>query len=676
MQPEMLKFATFSSSADTAFWQTLNHHKLTSYKLSSDAQPIFASYASGYRNDLPLRVSVSAESFETEPAAARIGQVYLLRGSLYTLNTLEQFKKADISAFAQTTIAEIATAITSGDALKDHTLINRFILLAFPDLKAYHYYYWFAFPALTPAAAVPDLGISAIADVIPEHQWDTISEGVAALRDTDACMSFFIVQTPTAGAEAKPAVLPLSALTPAMFDDKSIFFGFADPCGMETYPGWPLRNFLALLSHHGGANKEIRVLCFRHRTLAGVTDISFSRIISTRLPEFDFSSPDQCSHVKGLEKTAKGRLGPRFCNLSGSMDPSRLAETAVDLNLKLMRWRLMPDVQLEQISQTRCLLLGAGTLGCNVARALLGWGVRHITFVDSGRVSYSNPVRQTLFQFEDCLDGGKPKAEAAAMRLHQIFPNITTRGVVLSIPMAGHPVSDEAFPQTMSNARQLEQLIKEHDVVFLLMDSRESRWLPTVLAASEHKLCLTAALGFDTFVAMRHGMRIENEDGDATTTAGCYFCNDGTAPQNSARDRTLDQQCTVSRPGISFLASAMVVELMINVLHHPEGVHAGIADPSNMDASVMGAVPQQIRGSLAGFSNLLLAGEPYKHCTACSSKVVETWRTNPETLVREALNSPQYLEDLTGITEIKAMVQDMADLDIDFTDEEDVDEAV
>ena len=41
---------------------------------------------------------------------------------------------------------------------------------------------------------------------------------------------------------------------------------------------------------------------------------------------------------------------------------------------------------------TRCLLLGAGTLGCSVARTLLGWGVRRITFVDNSRVAYSNPV--------------------------------------------------------------------------------------------------------------------------------------------------------------------------------------------------------------------------------------------------------------------------------------------
>ena len=101
-------------------------------------------------------------------------------------------------------------------------------------------------------------------------------------------------------------------------------------------------------------------------------------------------------------------------DLSSQMDPVALAEASVDLNLRLMRWRLMPTLQTERVAATRCLLFGAGTLGCAVARCLIGWGVRHITFVDSGAVSYSNPVRQSLFNFEECLDGGAPKAQAAA----------------------------------------------------------------------------------------------------------------------------------------------------------------------------------------------------------------------------------------------------------------------
>ena len=126
-------------------------------------------------------------------------------------------------------------------------------------------------------------------------------------------------------------------------------------------------------------------------------------------------------------------------NACSKLTGSRLADQAVDLNLKLMRWRIMPTLELDKVASTRCLLLGAGTLGCYVARALMvgllpnpprlhdqGWGVRNITFVDSARVSYSNPVRQPLFDFEDCLDGGKPKAQCAADRLKKIFPGVVS----------------------------------------------------------------------------------------------------------------------------------------------------------------------------------------------------------------------------------------------------------
>ena len=39
-------------------------------------------------------------------------------------------------------------------------------------------------------------------------------------------------------------------------------------------------------------------------------------------------------------------------------------------------------------------------------------------------MSYSNPARQSLFQFDDCFNGGKPKAEAAAEQLKKIFPGV------------------------------------------------------------------------------------------------------------------------------------------------------------------------------------------------------------------------------------------------------------
>lgn len=56
--------------------------------------------------------------------------------------------------------------------------------------------------------------------------------------------------------------------------------------------------------------------------------------------------------------------------------------------------------------------------------------------------------------------------------------------------MPGHPVnfSDVTLEQARRDVEQLEQLIESHDVIFLLMDTRESRWLPAVIAASKRKV--------------------------------------------------------------------------------------------------------------------------------------------------------------------------------------------
>lgn len=91
--------------------------------------------------------------------------------------------------------------------------------------------------------------------------------------------------------------------------------------------------------------------------------------------------------------------------------------------------------------------------------------------------------------------------------------------------MLGHPIIDE--DTVMYDFETLRQLVDEHDIIFLLMDTRESRWLPTVMGRAAGKIVMNAALGFDSFVVMRHGAK---DTAHPEQELGCYFCNDVVAP--------------------------------------------------------------------------------------------------------------------------------------------------
>jgi ubiquitin-like modifier-activating enzyme ATG7 len=62
-------------------------------------------------------------------------------------------------------------------------------------------------------------------------------------------------------------------------------------------------------------------------------------------------------------------------------------------------------------------------------------------------------------------------------------------GYELSIPMPGHAVATSEIEQVQETVARITRLIEEHDFIFLLMDSRESRWLPTLLASAFKKVC-------------------------------------------------------------------------------------------------------------------------------------------------------------------------------------------
>ncbi|KAG6889088.1 hypothetical protein C0995_003941 [Termitomyces sp. Mi166 len=651
----IVQFAPFSSLIQPSFWHELTNIKIDVLRLSDATISITGSYSvgrsvtdreSGREIALGCNLSVGPESFSKETKTLP-GSI-TTSGTFKNYNTIEEFKAADKTALFNEEATKIWDHMI---ATRDTSRLNDFLLITFADLKKYKYYYWFAFPAFVskPAWVISDDWKSAS----EEFSVETLTKIHDQLKSRPVTLPFFLVREDASIAPVEEYSTFFASISPS-----SQTVAFVDPSANPSNPGWPLRNLLAYLrALYPESSSRIRVLCWRDAELPPTSSWK-SRFGVVEIGSAPYHDNERPSAV-GWEKNPQGKLGPRVADLAPMMDPTRLADQAVDLNLKLMRWRILPSLDLDKISATRCLLLGAGTLGCYVARTLMGWGVRTITFVDSARVSFSNPVRQPLFEFEDCLEGGKPKAVCAAAHLKKIFPGINSSGISLSIPMPGHPVPPSEVTRTKADVEKLEALIDEHDAVFLLMDSRESRWLPTVIGAAKGKIVINAALGFDTFLVMRHGARASAVSPNGARL-GCYYCNDIVAPSDSLTDRTLDQMCTVTRPGLAPIAASTAVEMLASLLQHPEGLHAP-APPANQDpgshseesgGSALGAVPHQLRGFLAQFRNVPIVGAAYDRCTGCSETVLQEYEKAGFEMMLKAFNDTKYLPELTGLDKL------------------------
>ena len=122
----------------------------------------------------------------------------------------------------------------------------------------------------------------------------------------------------------------------------------------------------------------------------------------------------------------------------------------------------------------------------------------------------------------------------------------------------------------------------------------------------------------------------------------------------SVKDQTLDQQCTVTRPGVAAIASALLVELLVSLLQHPDGAAAPapVSQSDDQNDHPLGLVPHQIRGFLSTFENITIHGRSYPCCSACSDNIVGAYKSQGWEFVQKALNEPGYVEELSGLKEV------------------------
>ncbi|CAL5874902.1 uncharacterized protein PFLUO_LOCUS9204 [Penicillium psychrofluorescens] len=680
-----MQYAPFASDIELPFYTALASHKINHDKLDDSARTLRGLYEirSTDPANASCRMQIHGNSLTSDDVPAGC---YRAEGMIRNVNTVEEYRNMDKSQMLHQAGQTIWDAINDATIYSCPSLLSSFVILSFADLKSYKFHYWFAFPAihsdppwvpiestlsqagpsrqgtetsLTTGTYLSSQESASLVDAVQTWCYgvDARQQGFfLARRRKSSASGTKATQGDASPADCTWAIAALSEyenhfFTGAKFEDSYVCF--ADPSNYENAPGWMLRNLLVVVQHRWKL-KKVQIL--RYRDVQSKRDQGRSIVLqleSRSEPGTDDAKPTQSTgplpKVTGWERNPAGKLSGRMVNLTEYMDPKRLADQSVDLNLKLMKWRISPALDLDKIKHTKCLLLGAGTLGSYVARNLMGWGVKKITFVDKGTVSFSNPVRQPLFNFDDCLNGGAQKAHRASQALTEIYPGVDTVGHVLSVPMAGHPIVDEG--ETRANFDTLKSLVEEHDAIFLLMDTRESRWLPTVMGRAAGKIVMNAALGFDSFVVMRHG--IGGGEGEIADL-GCYFCNDVVAPVNSIKDQTLDQQCTVTRPGVAAIASALLVELLVSVLQHPKGPAAPATSTSKdeVESHPLGLVPHQIRGFLSTFENMSVTGRSYSSCSACSDKIINAYREHGWDFVKNALNEPGYVEELSGLKEV------------------------
>lgn len=135
-----------------------------------------------------------------------------------------------------------------------------------------------------------------------------------------------------------------------------------------------------------------------------------------------------------------------------------------------------------RFARAHVLVIGAGGLGSPVLMYLAAAGIGQITVVDPDHVERSNLHRQPLFTHDDI---GRPKVEAAALRLRAMAPDLRLHTHQISI-----------------GASTVNSLIQNVDIVVDAADSFAVSYILSDACLAAGKLLITASvLGLSGYVA-------------------------------------------------------------------------------------------------------------------------------------------------------------------------------
>lgn len=325
MKSSTLQFEPWSScSISNLFWKSLGEKKLNEFQKGRIDIRINGFYMQNSTSKTSTSsLFLSTESFEnrsTLTSVSELGPNFItLLGKLVLCDTIEEFKSLDRNAEA----LKITEYNYLCQQIED---VEYFVLFAFADVKKFKFYHQVAYP----------VQIFSKEQIICEY-----TDGNNFKKNDK---------------NNQNSTFPC----PFNVNLETNIIEFNDSSNAKEFPGWPLRQLLTKLCYNYPGSKY-KIHCCR--------PIHDSFSLTVQLP-----SSFSVSGLTGWERASSdpNKMAPvRVTDISGLLDPLQLAKQAGELNLKLMKWRLIPDLDLDCLGRTSCLLVGSGTLGCNILRVLL-----------------------------------------------------------------------------------------------------------------------------------------------------------------------------------------------------------------------------------------------------------------------------------------------------------------
>ncbi|CDR94245.1 hypothetical protein, conserved [Babesia bigemina] len=387
-------------------------------------------------------------------------------------------------------------------------------------------------------------------------------------------------------------------------------------------------------------------------------------------------------HIASDNRLNDRNLHENAYNFSDRIDSYSRHRIDAELHLQMMKWKVIPQLNPDNITMTNICVIGAGALGCHIIRQFLAWGARNFVVIDYAKVT--NATRQCLFNSRDSIDQAY-KATLACQEIKRIRPDADAIPVNMFVPMPGmffglssqihHLVGHFIYEEDLrASYTTLTNIMLKCDVVFLATDSKESRWLPSLIGAAHRfhsaevnsgvldeanpngelrenrrgPLVISTGLTFDTFMVIRHGY--------GGFYGGCYFCSDVQWPEDSISSRPVDETCTLVKPGSVAMCAAAAVELFISLTQHPRRFEA----PHN-GTSCIGGVPHAMHMSLSGKAITREAlqsadmhvdqfyVEASKRCVCCSDAVIKKLKSNAFDFLHQVVRTPSILGEISGL---------------------------